>query len=166
MKNSAKDRLILTGEEDKASVTIREKPLSKRESGFTLVEMIVATMVMTFVFAGSFKCLGHGFSIIEKARDTRRLSQILQSELEDIRSLNWTAINAMATPATFAIQSNFSAQYGERYTCTRTIEDLKADQKKITVSASWTDYTGASHDLNYFTYITKEGLYDYYYKSF
>lgn len=72
----------------------------------------------------------------------------------------------MATPATFEVQSNFSDTFGDRYTCTRVIEDLKADQKKITVTATWTDLKGKNHDLTYFTYITKEGLYDYYYKSF
>ena len=99
MRKLPEELLLVPRKGDKKPLTMGDNPISK-ESGFTLVELFMA-----LVFAGSFTCLENGFSIIEKARDTRRLSQIQQSELEVMRSLNWSAIEAMATPATFTIQS-------------------------------------------------------------
>ncbi len=54
------------------------------DSGFTLVEMIMAVMIMAVVFTGSFTCLGQGFSIIENARDT---PEVIASPSERTRGL-------------------------------------------------------------------------------
>ena len=47
------------------------------------------TLVVVIVFAGGFGALAQGNRLIEISRDETRAYQILQSDIEDLHTLNW-----------------------------------------------------------------------------
>ncbi len=49
---------------------------------------MVAMVVILVIFAGGFGALSYGNKLIETARDETRASQVLQSEIEDLRALS------------------------------------------------------------------------------
>ena len=139
---------------------------AKQTTAFTLVEVMISVAVLGLVFASLAATLTQGHLIIENARDETRVAQILQSELEDMRAKAWSDIDAMASPQQFTPQGNFVAAFFDRYTCERIINARKADQKEIILTVTWIDNKNINHSRKYTTYYTKEGLNDYFYRSF
>lgn len=134
--------------------------------GFTLVELMISTVVLLVIFAGGFGALHQGNRLIEIARDETRAGQILQSEIEDLRTLNWTELTALNVKAQYDPQSSFTDAYAERYDVTRVIATRSATERLVTLFVTWNDNRGSPHTREYITLITQNGLYDYYYRSF
>lgn len=78
------------------------KGRSASKAGFTLVEVMVSTLLMMIIFGGGFGALVHGNRLIEASRDETRASQILQSEVEDLRTYDWTALTALDAEASYS----------------------------------------------------------------
>ena len=152
-------------------------------SGFTILEVTMATAVMALGIATSIVAMQHGFRFLDVARGTTLASQILQSEIERLRMLSWTNITAMAaaTDTTAPIPSgspagvevfdgatyfsSHSAIAGD-YTITRTVAldaARPSDLANVTVSVQWRSYDGRMHQRSFQTKYMKNGLYDYYY---
>ena len=137
-----------------------------KKKGFTLIEVMVAMVVILVIFAGGFGALSYGNKLIETARDETRASQVLQSEIEDLRTLNWASLTALNAEASYAPKSEFTDAYSSRYTVKRKIATRSTTEKRVTMAVTWTDNRGTSHTREYITLIAKDGLYDYYYRSF
>jgi prepilin-type N-terminal cleavage/methylation domain-containing protein len=135
-------------------------------AGFTLIEVMVAAAVMLVVFAGGFGALAQGNRLIEVSRDETRVSQILQSEIEDLRTRDWATLIALAAESSYAPQGTFTDAYSTRYSVKRNIATRSATQRRVTLQVSWTDNRNTSHMREYLTLITEDGLYDFYYRSF
>ncbi len=129
---------------------------------------MIASVILSMVFASAFSVVGQGYNIIENARDNARAAQILQSEMENIRILKWADIVDLGETSTFYPATQFSEEFGSRYTCRRSItsRNSRTDQKVCRLGVMWTDNKGISHTRQYFTYITENGLNDYIYRSF
>lgn len=136
------------------------------KAGFTLVEVMISILVFAVLMVGVFGALKQGSDLAELSRDETRVTQILQSEIEDLRTKNWAAISAMASSETYAPTGRFALAFGNRYSCTRTISSRATDQKEVIVTVSWTDNSGSAHSREFKTWVTKGGLSDYYYRSF
>src|SRR5688572_19425444 len=67
------------------------------EHAFTLVEVMMASVVMLFAIATSLTTLQYGLRSVDTARNTTIASQILQSSVELLRLQNWTQITALQT---------------------------------------------------------------------
>jgi len=126
---------------------------------------MVAGALLAVVIAGTLGLLRQGIYYVELARDQTRIAQILQSEIEDLRTLNWNDLTSFSATEQFTPQGTFVAVYGDRYTCTRTITTTATDQRQVQVSATWTDSHNIPRTMSYFTRFTKEGLNDYYYRA-
>ena len=133
-------------------------------AGTSLIELMMAVVILGMVFGSAFGVLDVGFNIIETSRDYTRVAQILQSEMEAMRTKNWTQITALTT-GTFDPDPKFSAAFAARYTCGRIVEMplLKPDQRKIELSVSWKPRKGPRLTRFYTTTYTKGGLNDFYY---
>lgn len=141
-------------------------PNHTNTKGFTLVEVMAAATVMALVFVSSVAAITVGFRMLEDARMTTLAGQVLQSETEDLRLMNWVSVDALPASATFPIQSSLANACFNKFLCLRTIAPVNADMKKITVSVSWQSTNGNKRTRQYVTYIAKDGLNDYYYRSF
>lgn len=142
------------------------RAMRSRRSAFTLVEAMVGMVLVGMTLTGVFAVLGRSFDLIEAARDNTRVAQIIQSELEDMRTLSWSEVATLPTWEEYTPTSSFSEQFGDRYTCYRYIYVRSADQFGLRVYVDWTNNSG-QYKYDYFeTWYTQGGFNDYYYRSF
>ncbi|MBK1858567.1 hypothetical protein JIN80_09880 [Cerasicoccus arenae] len=138
--------------------------------GTTILEVLIAMMIMGLVMGSSVVSMGYGFTRIENARHATRISQILQTEMETLRSMSWEEVEALVL--TEGKASKFTVHFeGDEdrirdLVATRMIVDTKTNMKQITLTATWKDSKHTSHDLSYATWYGKEGLSDYYTRVF
>lgn len=140
------------------------------ESGFTLVEMMVAILVLGLVLAAAFATVGQALQTVEISRDYARVAQILQSEMEDLRTKSWSGLEARQTEdagvVSIDLASEFNESFGSRYRAFRYIQNRHADQKQATIWVYWWDARGNFRIKQTVSWFTENGLHDYYYRSF
>lgn len=137
-----------------------------KRGAFTLVEVMAAMTVLILVMMSSIAAMTIGFRILEDARLSTLASQVLQSEVENIRLKNWAQLSALPASASFTVDSSLLTASFNKFNCTRSVSDLHADMKQVTVSLTWSSMDGRPHTRRYVTYIGKNGLNDYYYRKF
>lgn len=140
----------------------------RSQRGFTIVEVAMASFVMAFGLATSIIVMQAGYKSIDVARGSTLAAQIIQSELERLRMMSWTGINALPASATFDGATNFSSStdVAGKYTITRTVTadaTRPTEMKNITVSVRWQSYDLRWHRRSFTALYAKNGLYDYYY---
>ena len=132
--------------------------------GFTLVEVMVASTVLIFGIVTAVTTSQRGLQALDTARNLTAATQIMQSEMERIRLLNWTQLEALQQSGDNAVGTAGAAGTA-RFTCTRAITDVKNDMKQITVTAHWRGYDGREHTVRLITRYGKSGLNDYFYTT-
>src|SRR5262249_44004538 len=120
-----------------------------------------------------------GFRALDTARNTTMASQLLQSVMEDMRMLPWSATSPASSISSLETTSNnvagnvsigASFTNGDaaaiamvsRFTITRNITDISTVLKQITLPATWKGIDGRSHSLTYISYYGQNGLHDYF----
>jgi type II secretory pathway pseudopilin PulG len=152
------------------------RAFSKR-SGFTIIEVAMAATVMVLAISSALIVMQAGFRSLDTARKTTIAAQIIQSEMERVRMLSWTRVEALMTadpginletifPRNTDLERKVFAQMEDTFTATRTITPL-ADYANevvvITVTVSWKGIDGTAHTRSTHTRYCKNGLYNYYY---
>lgn len=128
---------------------------------FTLIEVLIALIIFAIVIASGFACIKMGLQQVDNARHHTRSAQIMQSEVENIRSLPWARLIALQTAeTTLSIASQFGDSTYSSYTLKRSISG-SGDVRIITFVVTWEDISGDSHSKTYVTQYTRGGLYDY-----
>ncbi len=158
----------------------RDRSLRSRGArGFTILEVAIATFVLTLAIGTSLIVLARGFASLDSARCISYASQIMQSEMEKMRLTSWgdgnttgtmagtgtTGITAYPTAETpITIDSSFytAGDVGSRMTLTRTATDVHDGMIKITFKISWTTHDGHQMTRTYVTYYGRNGLYDFF----
>jgi prepilin-type N-terminal cleavage/methylation domain-containing protein len=141
---------------------------------FTLMEVMVATMVMALVISTSLIVLERGYYVLDSARKLSYASQVLQSELEKMRLTQWgdgttagtgtTGITSYpTTPTALTIDASFynTGDAASKMTLTRTATDVHTGMIQVTFTASWTTLDGRPLNRSYITYYGQKGLYDF-----
>jgi Tfp pilus assembly protein PilV len=131
-------------------------------AAFTLLEVMVAAAVLTLGVATSFLVIQRGLQAVDTARNLTTAAQIMGNEMERLRLKSWVQIQQLqaAPDTTVPLDRGISS---ERFSCTRTIRDLKTDMKEIVLTASWHGYDGRVHAVGMITRYCRNGLNDYYY---
>ncbi len=137
-----------------------------RKSGYTLIELMVGIMILGIVLATAFTGMKQGFYLLESARDNTLASQVMQGEMENLRTTNWDTIDALKGTSDFAPDSDILSGQDESYTSQRVITSTKVGQLEVVLNVTWTDSRGISHTNNYVSYFTKDGLNDFYTRTF
>jgi len=146
----------------------KESDLTESKKGFTVVEVMVAAVLIASLVAGMLHMIKHANHFVELARDNTRVTQLIQSEIEDLRTLNWTDLQALDGFQSVTPQGAFVQQYADEYYCYRFVVDSSYDptnKKWVWVYAGWIDSNNKTHWVYYFTQFSKDGLNDYYYRS-
>jgi prepilin-type N-terminal cleavage/methylation domain-containing protein len=144
--------------------------------GFTLVEVMVASLVLTIMILSALGALIHGFRLLDSARNTTLAAQIAQSEIEDLRLQPWSKISDPALIShsgpidlSASIGKLLGAAEGEaiaqRFSASRLIVDVPdrgSTLKRVTIAVAWHDYNGTTHTRSYETLIGQHGLTDYF----
>ena len=126
----------------------------------------MAAIVMAFAITTSITVMQRAFLAVDAARGVSYAAQIMQSELEKMRLLNWATVTARyptsATPV--AVDSSFTSNtfIGNRFTMTGVGEQMHTNTMlKITLTISWKSYDGRTLSRSMVTYYGQHGLYDY-----
>jgi Tfp pilus assembly protein PilV len=142
-------------------------------TAFTIVEVMFAAAVMALAITTSITTMQHAFQALDTARKITLASQIMQSEFERMRLENWGEVNAYAPTEdiTATINAKFSsfenaAAVTKSFTLTRSVSNINADMRQITLTAAWRSFDGRLSSRSYTTYYGKDGLYDYFYNSY
>lgn len=143
----------------------------RRGRGFTIAEVMVAAGVMALAITTAITTMQSAFLALDSARKITLAGQIMQGELEKMRLKNWDTIvthQQQYQPETITIDPAFANNpaIGNRFTLQRTIEDINADMKEITLRIAWRGYDGRVHTRYYRTYYGRNGLHDYFYNSY
>jgi type II secretory pathway pseudopilin PulG len=131
-------------------------------AGFSLLEVMMAAGVLALGIASSIIVLQRGLQALDTARNLTGATQVMQSEMERLRLLNWAQMEQLEqSHDTWVPIDNAAA--GTGLTCTREISDYKAEMKQIVLTASWRGVDGRSHSARMITRYGKNGLNDYFY---
>ena len=135
-------------------------------SGFTLVEVMMAAVVLVFGITTAIVTLQRGLQSVDTARSLTHASQVMQSEFEQLRLKNWAQLQALQDAGEqIVVTPAVPGAANASFTCVRTIRDLKDDMKEIVLVASWRGYDGREQTVRYLTRYGKSGLYDYFYTA-
>lgn len=142
-------------------------PVSNRckQSGYSLVEVLVGTTLIMFVLAGGFMAYSVGIHFVEASRDEVRATQFAQAKMEEMRTMNWNDLSDMDAKTEFQPTGAFADQFADRYSGVLVIENINAQQKKITCTVSWQMRAGTRSQI-FETIFTRGGINDYFVRSF
>jgi len=144
----------------------RQAHRGKSSSGFTLVEVIVSMALMAIVVTSAFGSYFLGMRMIDDAREELRASQIIQTELEALRGLNWAELDSLPDVAPITPKGTLIQQFSSDYLAYRQVETVDADntQKRVIVYVWWKNSKGIYTYQISNTIFTRNGLNDYYYR--
>jgi hypothetical protein len=150
---------------------------SDRPEAFALVEVILASGLVIFLFASLYLGISFGFSVTDFERQNLRATQIILERMEGLRLLNWNQLTDTAlNPTTFsqpyypAIGSNSAS--GVIYTGQMTVSSVNLDppasysnnMKQVTVTLTWSSGS-VSHSRTLSTYASRNGIQNYIYSD-
>jgi Tfp pilus assembly protein PilV len=111
---------------------------SRPVAGFTLVEVMISGVILTFVIVTTIGVISHASTYLADLRLRARSSQILQQRVEQLRTLNWTQLNAVPTMFTDPSDTNgtfagsVSAAPYQSYNGTAAV-------LRVTLNVTWTN---------------------------
>jgi prepilin-type N-terminal cleavage/methylation domain-containing protein len=143
--------------------SVRGAPTSR---GFTLVEVMIASVVLVLAITTSITTLQHGLQAVDTARGYTYASQVMQSEMERLRLKSWAQLQTLQDAReTSVAASTVAGAPAATFSCTRSIRDVKTDMKEIILESNWRGYDGRPHTARFVTRYGKAGLYDYFYTA-
>lgn len=126
----------------------------------------MATFVMIFGISTSLITMQRGFESIDTARNITLAAQIMQSEMERIRLLNWSSLPTDDSDVDLEDFFTSNPSLADKFSLARTVADVSGkvgEMKSVTLTVTWNGVTGTPHQRRFVTRYTKDGLYDYYY---
>jgi len=113
--------------------------------GVTLVEVVMATVIIAVTGAAVISSINYGLLVIRIARENQRATQVMLERLESIRLYSWDQVNSNGfIPAAFTVGIDPSvANSLPYYTGTVTIvqapiaESYQTNLLQITVEVNW-----------------------------
>src|SRR4051812_36646236 len=145
-------------------MSCRSQSSSVRCAGFTIVEVMVASTVLIFGIVTAITTSQRGLQALDTARNLTAASQVMQSEMERIRLLNWSQLESLQQSGATEVTADAATGLA-RVNCTRAIVDVKNEMKQITLTAVWRGYDGREHTARLITRYGKSGLNDYFYTT-
>jgi len=131
---------------------------------FTLVETVVATLLLTSALVALYAAFSIGFGTIKLFQEDLRADQILVQKLETLRVYDWSKITSGYIPTDLTV--SFSTDGGVAYdvaievTPAPVIESYRDTLRQVTVSLSW-ESGGVLRNRSMTTFVSKDGLQTY-----
>lgn len=138
----------------------------RRRHGFSLVEVMFASIVMVLGITTAITTLQRGLQAVDSARNYSYAAQLMQSELERLRLKNWSQLQTLQDTGETIVETDDTASSARTvFTCKRVITDVRSDMKEITLISNWQGFDGRPHTARFITRYSKRGLYDYLYTA-
>lgn len=136
----------------------------RRRGAFSLIEVMVASTVLVVGISGALVTLQRSIDSIAQARQLDAASQLMQTELERLRLLNWNQLQSLQDSGRTAVAVPPGGDFA-RFSCERQIRDLRDGMKEITLTAHWGGLDGRAHRASLVTRYGRSGLNDYFYTT-
>jgi prepilin-type N-terminal cleavage/methylation domain-containing protein len=158
--------------EAKAEKTLKHTRLQ----GFSLVEVMVGSVIVGIFFLSFFAMTGTGFNMVKSSRENLRATQIMLNRLEGVRLYNWnqlTQTNLLPTTFTEYYDPTSTNGMGAIYSGTMVVSTAtmtpaatysSTGVKQVTVQITWNS-GGMSHTRSMSTYVTQYGAQNYVYSN-
>lgn len=154
---------------------LKKSPLS----GITIVEVLIASVLLAFVVLGSLAAISHSLNLTNHARLVTISSQVLQSAVEDLRLRNHTVIASYAaqtqpvdltgTISSELLASSFTAGSGmtlhARFAHVHAPSATQLGLVSVEFTVTWTEQ-GTVFRRSSRTFFGEKGLSDYIYVGF
>lgn len=145
-----------------ANVPASTPPTGRPRRAFTLVEVMVASVVLVLGIVTAITAMQRGLQAQDSSRNLSLATQLMQTEMEQLRLKSWVQLTELQAAGETQVTLDSSAgSAASRFTCTRRITDLKTDLKEITLTAEWRGYDGRAHTARLITRYGRNGLNDY-----
>jgi Tfp pilus assembly protein PilV len=158
-------------------VTAQTQPVFARRDirrsarALTILEVLIAAMVMTLTLTSSLQILQRGLQAIDTARYSTLAGQILQSQMEKLRLLSSTQLQPLVTgnPTVFKPDLVGSSSLVSRFTnnCKQTLSfdggHAGNTMVDITLTATWNGSDGTQHTRTYYSQYAYNGISDFFY---
>jgi prepilin-type N-terminal cleavage/methylation domain-containing protein len=132
--------------------------------GFTLVEVIVAVLLLGILITSLYGAFSFGFTVVKANQESLRADQILVEQMENLRYYDWVKITNGFVPTNFTAYSYpTSTNQGVTYSGTvaiakTTFAETYADSlRRATVSLSWVS-NGQTRSRSMTTLISLNGI--------
>jgi len=148
----------------------------KAERASTLVEVIVATVIIAVSGAAIIGSINYGLFIMQLARENARATQIMLEKLESVRLYNWSEVTSNGyVPSAFTDYydpQGGSNSLGTVYTGTLSVGNpafggttpsYSTNLRQFTVTVTWNTAGKVDHSRSLSTYVAKDGAQNYVY---
>lgn len=127
----------------------------------------MAAAIMALGITTSITVMQRGFAMLDSARNITTSGQLLVSQMEQLRMLDYTTVYGyLGGPTTITLDATTTGNsaVGNRFTLTRTVATTgTTDMLQITFAVSWRNFDGRTITRSMTTYYSRFGLHDYYY---
>lgn len=127
---------------------LRPSPLApqlRRSDGFTIVEVMMAAVILVVGFMGMITAITLGSEMIATARRQTIANQIIAHESEKLRLKSWSYLTNTLTSASAATYSSDSAELntaittsGVTFSLAISVATVTTDLREVTFTVSWT----------------------------
>ena len=153
---------------------IKSKRAAVRNQAFTLIEVMLAVVIVGVEFVSLYVAISQGFAVVQSARENLRATQIMQEQVEIVRVLDWDKI--ITTPSPWIFNASFyppggtNQGQGLSYSGRIAVTDApvpaaySADMRLVVVSLAWTNGANShiSRNRELRTLVSRYGLHNYY----
>lgn len=128
---------------------VAQRPVSRRQHGLTLTEVMVALLIATIGMTGALAMLGTMVGSSNFSRSATEASTLVQTRIEEIQSYSAVTLNAAAS-STEVVNALGQVVTGAPYTRTVTWSNdtNMAPLRIATVTVSWNDALGTQHTIS------------------
>jgi prepilin-type N-terminal cleavage/methylation domain-containing protein len=144
--------------------TLRRPPIPARERGFSLVEVMIATLILTLGVVGLYGAYSFGFATIKIAQEDLGADRIMVQRLETLRVYDWSRItnNYIPTNLTASLGTNGGIVYQVEMAIDPAplTESYSNTLRQVTVSSSW-DSGGVTRHRSMTTLVSQNGIQTY-----
>lgn len=135
------------------------------QSGFTLIEVVIGMAILTVVLATMFSALTQSLSTKERAKDLTFVYQAMQVEIMELQSLPWSDVQELDSRS-LDLADTFTSVPLIDPTFRREVAITSPVSRTVSLSLTWEDSEGRTHNRSLETVLTKGGLYDYQSQAF
>jgi prepilin-type N-terminal cleavage/methylation domain-containing protein len=131
------------------------KQIKHNQSGFTLVEVLVAVLILAISLTGSLLVFSKGNIFVAEIQERSIASQAVKEEIEEIRDMSYASILALGNTFTTTSMDSLKNPVG-----TLAIDDAlsSANIRRITATLTWDSMRGRALSTSFSTYVTNSGI--------
>ena len=146
------------------------------QRGTTVIEVVIATVLLVFVIGGSVTALSSGLAYTRHARMTTLAGQLTQSVMENLRLNNYGTITTYAGQTqpvslnNFISADNFTSGLTSGMNVSGTFTTVVASapgtlgETRVVITTTWPE-NGVSYTRKTMSFFTEKGLSDYIYSG-